>query len=104
MSIYPANDEPEDGTLTSPEVRRLILDVARERYLAASNVHLRDYVEAKLKYERTSAHAEKKNVPFPEYKASDLDAIYLVLLNQAKIQVLAMQSFDLTPNVPITNS
>ena len=97
---YP-NNGPEDGELTDPEVRRLIYDVVRERFMIVSNTHLADYLRAKSDHEKPEdpkqpAAPRVPRGPLPAYDPVELSVIYDALVAQARKEVLAIRGLSLS--------
>lgn len=90
---------PEDGELTDPEVRRLIYEVVRERFLIVSNAHLADYWKARCDHDdktRKSGISRVPSGPVDAYDPAELTAVYDVLVAQARKEVLAIRKLGLS--------
>ena len=99
-SSYPPNELP-DGELTEPEVRRLIYEVARERFRPLSDAHVLAWWDAKRKHEARLHHSSRAVPPapadaFPEYDPSDIRNVLRVYLAEARAEFLAIRQLDLT--------
>ena len=96
-SSYPLN-EPPDGELTDPEARRLIYEVARERFRVLSDAHVMAWWDAKRKHEARLSRADPSAPadPFPEYDPSDIQGVLRVYVAEARAEYLAIRELDLT--------